>query len=484
MKLLFEQSKPGRGSAPFAGNESLTPGSIDDLAPFLRSERADLPELAEIDIVRHYTALSRRNFGVDTGFYPLGSCTMKYNPKINEDLSQLPGFTELHPYVSDDFGQGSLRIIYELAAFLSEIFGLADFTLQPAAGAHGELTGMMICKQYFEKKGERRTQVLIPDTAHGTNPASSAMCGFEVLTVKSDEEGNIDPAALHRAMTEQVAALLLTNPNTLGLFERHIETIADIVHIKGGILYGDGANANAFLGQVRPGDLGFDLLQINLHKTFSTPHGSGGAGSGPLGAQVHLVPFLPVPRVVQEGGRFFLSEDYPDTIGPVKAFYGNFAILIRAYAYIRALGAQGLKKVSEAAVLNANYVQSRLIPYFDLPYQRRCMHECVFTGRRQLKDAGVRTAHMAKRLIDYGFHPPTVYFPLVVPEAMMIEPTETETRETLDAFCDALCAIAREARENPDLLKEAPHTTPVRHLDEVKAARFPNIRWQRESLGD
>lgn len=480
MELLFEKSRPGRRSFYTPLKEVSECVANHDIEPHLLRDGLELPELAEIDIVRHYTALSRRNFGVDMGFYPLGSCTMKYNPKINEDVSRLPGFEQLHPYVPEEWCQGSLRLLYELSSFLCEIFGMADFSLQPAAGAQGELTGMMICKRYFEEKGEKRCQVLIPDTAHGTNPASSALCGFECVTVKSDRDGNIDLSELQRLMTENVAALLLTNPNTLGLFEQHIEEVADIVHIKGGVMYGDGANANAFLGRVRPGDLGFDILQINLHKTFSAPHGSGGPGSGPVGVQPHLVDFLPVPRIAQEGGRFTLKDDYPKSIGRVKAFYGNFSVLLRAYAYIRALGAEGLKEVSETAVLNANYIRSRLKAAFDLPYPRICLHECVFTGRRQLTTSGVRTAHIAKRIIDYGFHPPTVYFPLVVPEAIMIEPTETESRETLDAFCDAMIAIAREVEENPEVVKTAPHSTPVKHVDEVSAAREPDLGWKLE----
>ncbi|HOJ51196.1 MAG TPA: aminomethyl-transferring glycine dehydrogenase subunit GcvPB [Syntrophales bacterium] len=478
MELIFEKSR--QGSKGYRVPEADVPEcDLDrEIPPTLLRKELDLPELAEVDVVRHYTALSRMNFGVDTGFYPLGSCTMKYNPKINEDLSRLPGFEKLHPYAPVEWSQGALKLMYELKILLCEIFGMADFSLQPAAGAHGELTGMMICRKYFEKKKERRTRILIPDTAHGTNPASGALGGFEVLTVPSDAEGNIDLAHLRQMMTDEVAALMLTNPNTLGLFERHIEEIADIVHVKGGILYGDGANANAFLGRCRPGDLGFDLIQINLHKTFSSPHGAGGPGSGPVGVAAHLVDFLPGPQVVKEGDTYALKYDLPDSIGRVRSFYGNFAVFVRAYAYIRALGAEGLKKVADMAVLNANYVRARLKPFFDLPYDRICMHECVFSGRRQLKSAGVRTAHMAKRLIDYGFHPPTVYFPLIVPEAMMIEPTETESLKTLDEFCEAMIAIAREAEADPNTLRQAPLTTPLRHLDEVLAAREPDLAWK------
>jgi glycine dehydrogenase subunit 2 len=360
---------------------------------------------------------------------------------------------------------------------LCEIFGMADFTLQPAAGAHGELTGIMICKRYFAKKGEHRSKILIPDAAHGTNPASGALCGFETVTTPSSTEGGVDLAALEAAMTEDVAGLMLTNPNTLGLFEKNIEAVAHIVHGRGGLLYCDGANANAFLGRTRPGDLGFDLIQLNLHKTFSTPHGGGGPGSGPVGVREDLVPFLPVPRIIRENDHYRLSEDYPDSIGRVKAFYGNFNVMVKAYAYLRLLGAAGLKQTSDMAVLNANYIKACLAPYFDLPYDRTCMHECVFSGNRQVKSHGVHTLDMAKRLLDYGFHPPTIYFPLIVPEAIMIEPTETESRETLDAFCDAMIAIAKEAEDDPERVKGAPYTAPVKRLDDVLAARKPNVSW-------
>jgi glycine dehydrogenase subunit 2 len=335
----------------------------------------------------------------------------------------------------------------------------------------------MIIKKYFEKKGQKRSKVLIPDTAHGTNPASVALCGFQVVTVRSNTEGGVDLEQLLALMTEDVAGLMLTNPNTLGLFERNIEAVANIVHGKGGLLYCDGANANAFLGITRPGDLGFDIIQLNLHKTFSTPHGCGGPGAGPLGVRRDLVPYLPVPRVIEKGGRYAWDENYPDSIGRVRSFFGNFNVMVKAYTYIRSLGPEGLKRASENAVLNANYVKERLRPYYHLPYDRVCMHECVFSGERQVKESGVHTTDIAKRLLDYGFHPPTIYFPLIVREAIMIEPNETESRETLDAFCDAMIAIAKEARENPEMLKSAPHTTPVKRLDDVLAARKPNVCW-------
>jgi glycine dehydrogenase subunit 2 len=477
MDLIFEKSRPGRTATNVPPSDVPLVSLENIIDKGLLRDDVDLPEVSELDLVRHYTALSRRNFGVDLGFYPLGSCTMKYNPKINEEAARLPGFTDLHPYAPASFSQGSLALMYELRLMLSELFGMADFTLQPAAGAQGELTGIMICKQYFEKKGEKRTRILIPDAAHGTNPASGALCGFETVTIPSNGEGGVDIARLREAMTEEVVGLMLTNPNTLGFFEKNIEEVARIVHGRGGLLYCDGANANAFLGRTRPGDIGFDLIQLNLHKTFSTPHGGGGPGSGPVGVGEQLVPFLPIPRIVKDQDRYALVEDYPDTIGRVKAFYGNFNVMVKAYTYMRLLGAEGLKRTSDMAVLNANYIKARLLPYFDLPYDRICMHECVFSGNRQVREHGVHTLDMAKRLLDFGFHPPTIYFPMIVPEAIMIEPTETESKETLDAFCDAMIAIAQEVEENPDRVKGAPYTTPVKRLDDVLAARKPNVSW-------
>ena len=478
MDLIFEKSRPGRtaGSIPVCDVPEVILEQV--IEQRLLREDVDLPEVAEVDLIRHYTMLSRRNFGVDVGFYPLGSCTMKYNPKVNEDVARLPGFTELHPLASAEFAQGSLRLMVELQIFLSEIFGMDDFTLQPAAGAHGELTGVMMMKKYFETRGDHRRQILIPDAAHGTNPASGALCGFQTVTVRSNAEGGVDVDHLSDLMTGDVAGLMLTNPNTLGLFERNIEAIAEIVHGRGGLLYCDGANANAFMGKTRPGDLGFDVIQLNLHKTFSTPHGSGGPGSGPVGVMKNLLDYLPVPRIVKDGDRYAWREDYPDSIGRVRAFHGNFNVMVKAYTYIRTLGPEGLKKCSEVAVLNANYLKEKLKPYYDLAYDRTCMHECVFTGRRQVQESGVHTSDIAKRLLDYGYHPPTIYFPMIVPEAMMIEPNETESLETLDAFCDVMMAIARESRENPDMVKSAPLTTPVKRLDEVRAAREPDVCWK------
>ncbi|HEX7503746.1 MAG TPA: aminomethyl-transferring glycine dehydrogenase subunit GcvPB [Syntrophales bacterium] len=477
MELIFENSRPGRraGTIPSSDVPEVALDKVID-ASLLRAD-LNLPELSEVDIVRHYTRLSQRNFGVDMGFYPLGSCTMKYNPKINENVAGLQGFTSLHPYVPEAAAQGNLQLLHELAGFLSEICGMADFTLQPAAGAHGELTGVMVIKKHFVKKREKRSTILIPDTAHGTNPASVALCGFQVATLRSNAEGGVDLAHLRELMTQDVAGLMLTNPNTLGLFERNIEEVASIVHGKGGLLYCDGANANALVGITRPGDLGFDIIQLNLHKTFSTPHGCGGPGSGPVGVKSHLVPFLPVPRVVKEGDRFRWSEKFPDSIGRVRSFYGNFNVMVKAYTYIRSIGAEGLKRVSENAVLNANYIKERLRPYYLLAYDRICMHECVFSGEKQVRESGVHTTDIAKRLLDYGFHPPTIYFPLIVREAIMIEPTETESKETLDEFCAAMISIAKEAKENPDLVKSAPLTTPVKRMDDVLAARKPDVCW-------
>jgi glycine dehydrogenase subunit 2 len=477
MELIFEKSRPGRmaTSIPKADVPKVAVESI--ISKNLLRKDVDLPEVAEVDLIRHYTQLSKRNFGVDVGFYPLGSCTMKYNPKVNEDVARLTGFTGLHPYAPVEFSQGSLQLMYELRQYLSEIFGMADFALQPAAGAHGELTGVMVIKKYFDKRGEKRRHILIPDTAHGTNPASGALCGYQVVTVRSNAEGGVDIDHLRELMTGNAAGLMITNPNTLGLFERNIEKVAEIVHGRGGILYCDGANANAFMGITKPGKLGIDVIQLNLHKTFSTPHGCGGPGSGPVGVGKKLVPYLPIPRVMKKGDRYDWDYDYPDSVGRVKAFYGNFNVMVKAYTYIRSLGPDGLRRASEMAVLNANYVKERLKAHYDLAYDRICMHECVFSGRRQVKESGVHTSDIAKRLLDYGYHPPTIYFPLIVPEAIMIEPNETESKETLDAFCDTMITIATEAKENPDMVKSAPLTTPVRRLDDVKAAREPDVCW-------
>lgn len=443
---------------------------------YLREAPADLPEVSEPDLVRHYTQLSHRNYAVDLGFYPLGSCTMKYNPKINEDAARLPGFARLHPYTPVSQVQGALRLLHDLERLLVEVTGMEWVTFQPAAGAHGELTALMLIRAYFGERGERRTRVIVPDSAHGTNPASASMCGYEVVEVRSDARGNIDVDALRAVADERVAALMLTNPNTLGLFEERITEVEEIIHGCGAQLYLDGANFNAILGITRPGDQGFDVMHMNLHKTFSTPHGGGGPGAGPVAVKGHLAPYLPVPVVVRDGERFRLEYDRPDSIGKIRSFYGNFGVLVRAYTYIRTYGPL-LRQVAEAAVLNANYLLALLRPAFDLPYDRPCMHEFILAGTRQKRESGVTTKDMAKRLLDYGFHAPTVYFPLIVDEAMLIEPTETETREAIEVFAQALLAVAEECRTDRELVRTAPHTTIVSRLDEVTAARRPDLRW-------
>ena len=443
---------------------------------YLRGEIEGLPELSEVDVVRHYTRLSQLNYGVDSGFYPLGSCTMKYNPKINETVARYPGFTSAHPYQPEELSQGNLELMFELQGLLAEISGLPHVTLQPAAGAHGEMTGMMMIRACHEKRGNARSKVIIPDTAHGTNPATSALCGYRVVPVKSNERGVIDPQEIERVMDEEVAALMLTNPNTLGLFEENIVEIARIVHSKGGLIYCDGANMNALMGIAKPGKMGVDVLHLNLHKTFSTPHGGGGPGSGPVCVSEELSPYLPIPVVKKDTHNYRFDYDLPDSIGKIKGFYGNFGILVRAYAYIRSMGDEGLERASRTAVIKANYIKERLKGHYDLPYDRPCMHECVLSDKNQAHQ-GIKTLDIAKRLIDYGFHPPTIYFPLVVQGAIMIEPTETEPRRAIDEFCDTMITIAKEAESSPELLKNAPQNVGFRRLDEVKAAREPKLRW-------
>ncbi|MGG0667917.1 aminomethyl-transferring glycine dehydrogenase subunit GcvPB [Sporosarcina koreensis] len=446
----------------------------------LREESPELPEVSELDIMRHYTALSNRNHGVDTGFYPLGSCTMKYNPKINEAVARFPGFANIHPLQDESTVQGAMEMMYDLQEHLEEITGMDEVTLQPAAGAHGEWTALMMIRAFHEANGEsHRTKVLVPDSAHGTNPASATVAGFDTVTVKSNEFGLVDIEDLQSKVGPDTAALMLTNPNTLGLFEEDILQMAEIVHGVGGKLYYDGANLNAVMAKARPGDMGFDAVHLNLHKTFTGPHGGGGPGSGPVGVTKELAPFLPKPILVKEDDRYTFKYDVPQSIGRVKPFYGNFGIYLRAYTYIRSMGPDGLKAVTENAVLNANYMMRRLEPYFDLPYKQHCKHEFVLSGRRQ-KKLGVRTLDMAKRLLDFGFHPPTIYFPLNVEEAIMIEPTETESKETLDSFIDTMIQIAKEAEENPEIVQEAPHTTVINRLDETKAARQPVLRYIKE----
>ncbi|AIF66780.1 glycine dehydrogenase [Terribacillus saccharophilus] len=476
--LLFEQTKPGRTGY------SLPPLDVPETdlsevfeSSYIRSEPAELPELSELQIIRHYTALSRRNYGVDSGFYPLGSCTMKYNPKINEDVIRMDGFSHVHPYQDTKTAQGALELMFDLQEQLKEITGMHEVSLQPAAGAHGEWTGLMMIRALHEKNGEtQRTKVIVPDSAHGTNPASATVAGFESVTVKSNEEGLVDLDDLRRVVGEDTAALMLTNPNTLGLFEKDILEMAKIVHEAGGKLYYDGANLNAIMGYTRPGDMGFDVVHLNLHKTFTGPHGGGGPGSGPVGVSEELAAFLPKPVVRRQGEEIILDEDRPDSIGRVKPYYGNFGINVRAYTYIRTMGPEGLKRVSEYAVLNANYMMRRLSEAFDLPYTQHCKHEFVLSGRRQ-KKLGVRTLDIAKRLLDFGYHPPTIYFPLNVEEALMIEPTETEAKETLDSFIDTMLEIAADAESNPEIVQEAPHTTVVSRMDETTAARKPILRY-------
>jgi len=468
--LLWEKGSPGRMGMSIPASD--VPGAEMDKE--LVGDGPDFPDLGELDVVRHYTRLSTWNFGVDTGMYPLGSCTMKYNPKTNERQAALPGFANAHPLLPPELSQGALKLYYDLQQFLAEVTGFPAISLQPAAGSHGELTGMMIFHAYHQSLGKPRTKVLIPDTAHGTNPASAALCGYQSIPVKSNADGVLDPVDIAAVMDEDTAGIMVTNPNTLGLFEDHIGEVADIVHNKGGLVYGDGANMNAIMGIVNVACSGVDVLHLNLHKSFSTPHGGGGPGSGPVCVTEQLEKFLPVPRVVAQDGQYTLSDDFPDSIGKIHAFYGNFGILVRAYSYIRSLGPD-LKKVSQYAVLNANYIKESLKDTFHLPYDRPCMHECVFNDARQ-EAFKVSTLDIAKRLIDNGVHPPTIYFPLVVPGALMVEPTESECKEDIDRFIDALKAIAVEARENPEALHAAPVNTKVKRLDETLAARKPCLR--------
>lgn len=478
--LIFEMTRSGRVgySLPEMDIDAIP---VEDLLPadYLRSEEPGLPEVSELDIMRHYTALSHRNHGVDSGFYPLGSCTMKYNPKINENVARMNGFAHIHPYQAPETVQGALELMYDLQEHLIEITGMDEVTLQPAAGAHGEWTGLMMIRAWHEANGDtKRTKVIVPDSAHGTNPASATVAGFETITVKSNENGLVDLEDLKRVVGEDTAALMLTNPNTLGLFEENILEMAEIIHEAGGKLYYDGANLNAVLSKARPGDMGFDVVHLNLHKTFTGPHGGGGPGSGPVGVKKDLIPYLPKPIVTKKDGLYTLDYDRPQSIGRVKPYYGNFGINVRAYTYIRSMGPDGLKAVTENAVINANYMMRRLAPFYDLPYDRHCKHEFVISGRRQ-KKLGVRTLDIAKRLLDFGYHPPTIYFPLNVEECMMIEPTETESKETLDAFIDAMIQIAKETEENPEIVQEAPHTTVIKRLDETLAARKPVLRYHQ-----
>ncbi|OES44991.1 aminomethyl-transferring glycine dehydrogenase subunit GcvPB [Domibacillus iocasae] len=480
--LIFEISRPGRIGCSLPESDVEAVDLSKKLpAHLIRDEAPELPEVSELQLVRHYTALSNKNHGVDNGFYPLGSCTMKYNPKINEDVARLDGFSRIHPYQPEATVQGALQLLHELQEDLAVITGMDAVTLQPSAGAQGEWTGLMMVKAYHEQKGEKRRKVLVPDSAHGTNPASATVAGFRTVTIPSNENGLVDVEELKKHVDDDTAALMLTNPNTLGLFEKDIVEIAKVIHEAGGLLYYDGANANAILGKTTPGKMGFDIVHLNLHKTFTTPHGGGGPGAGPVGVNKKLIPFLPVPRIEKKNDLFVLNVNEPLSIGRVKGYYGNFGILVRAYTYIRTMGPSGLRQVSESAVLHANYLRKKLEPYFLSPYEQVSKHEFVLSGSKQ-KKLGVRTLDMAKRLLDFGYHPPTIYFPLNVEECLMIEPTETETKETLDAFADVMIQIAQEVEENPDIVLNAPHTTVIGRLDEVKAARQPMVRYEKETV--
>jgi glycine dehydrogenase subunit 2 len=480
-RTIFEKSTPSRRGYSLPARDVPAAAAGKSLpAGLLRSGIAGFPELSENDLVRHYTRLSKWNYGIDAGMYPLGSCTMKYNPKVNEAAARLRGFASLHPLIPEGLAQGALAVMYVLREMLGEITGLPAVTLQPAAGAHGELTGMMLIRKHLiTRDGRPRQIVLIPDSAHGTNPSSAHFCGYEVREIQSCERGNLSTDALSAAMTGDVAALMLTNPNTLGMFEDQIVEAARIVHAKGGLVYCDGANMNALVGKARPGDFGMDVMHLNLHKTFSTPHGGGGPGSGPVCATRELEPHLPSPIVVKKGDRYHLDHDRPLSIGRVKAFQGNFGTLLRAYAYIRSLGAAGLRETAESAVLNANYLRARLRDTYEVPYDRVNMHEVIFSDHRQ-NAHGVTTLDVAKRLIDYGFHPPTIYFPLVVHGALMVEPTESEGLDELDRFVEVMKLIAEEAEREPELLKKAPSTTRRSRFDEASAARKPILRWKPE----
>jgi glycine dehydrogenase subunit 2 len=482
-KLIFEKSVEGRTG--FCLPENNVP-EVNLAKTFdqdtLRKSPPNIPEVSEVDVIRHYTRLSQRNYGVDSGFYPLGSCTMKYNPKINEDMASLEGFENLHPLQPAESTQGSLELLYHMDRCLSEILGMERVSMQPSAGAQGELTGLMIIKAWhMSRNDEKRVKIIVPDSSHGTNPASAALAGFEVINVPSNERGCVDINALADILDETVAGLMLTNPNTLGLFEEDILKISEMVHNCGGLLYYDGANMNAIMGIARPGDMGFDICHVNLHKTFSTPHGGGGPGSGPVGVVKKLVPFLPAPIIEKKNDTYILDYDRPLSIGKVKSFYGNFSVVVKAFAYILSMGPKGLRKASRTAVLNANYIRKKLEDLYEIPYNRVCMHEFVLSASKQAQK-GITALDIAKNLLDKGIHPPTIYFPLIVKEAMMIEPTETESPETLDYFIDVMREIAQKADTDPESLKNAPNNTYVTRLDEVKAARNPVLKWTEERV--
>ncbi len=477
-KLIFELSKPGRKGFELPADNYATDGLSAIPSDLLRETPAELPEVSELDVVRHFTNLSNKNFGVDTGFYPLGSCTMKYNPKINEELAALPEFTSLHPLQDEKSAQGALELYWNLQNMLANLSGLAEFTLNPYAGAHGELTGLMVMRQYHMSRGDlKRTKVIVPNSAHGTNPASAMVAGLEVVEVKSKPNGSIDVEDLKPLLDDTIAGIMMTNPNTLGMFETEILEIARLVHEAGGLLYYDGANLNPLLGKVRPGDMGFDIMHINLHKTFSTPHGGGGPGSGPVGVASHLVKYLPNPHVKKDAEGKFHVEYGDDSLGNISTFLGNFGVMMKAYAYILTLGKENIRNVGPLATLNANYIKENLKDDYLLPIEGVCKHEFVFDGLKD-KSTGVTTLNVAKRLLDYGFHAPTIYFPLLFHESMMIEPTETESKETLDEFIEVMHKVAKEAKENPQAVIDAPLTTIVRKLDETGAAKNPVLNYR------
>ncbi len=484
--LIFERSEPGRTNAPHVPPGA---GDLSDLPSHLRrTRRAPLPEVSELDAVRHYTRLSQRNFSIDTQFYPLGSCTMKYNPRACNRLAMLPGFLQRHPLAPESTGQGLLACLYELQEMLREVTGMKGVSLTPAAGAQGEFAGVAMIRAYHRSRGDtERSEILVPDAAHGTNPATAVMCGYAVREIPTGADGDVDLEALRAAVGPQTAGIMLTNPSTLGVFERRIEEIARVMHQAGGLLYYDGANLNAILGKVRPGDMGFDVIHLNLHKTFATPHGGGGPGAGPVGVSERLLPFLPLPMVGRDGERYrwLTEQDRPQSIGRLSAFMGNVGVLLRAYVYALLVGREGMERIAEYSTLNANYLMVRLrAAGFDLAYPtRRATHEFIVTLRRQAKELGVTTMDVAKRLLDYGHHAPTTYFPLLVPECLLIEPTETESKATLDAFAEALAGILAEAREQPELVRNAPHTLPVRRLDDVRAARELDLAWRPAADG-
>lgn len=474
MKTIFEKSNGIDGINLTDEKENLNFLDKD----LLRTSDTELPQMSELEVMRHYKELSDLNFCIEKGFYPLGSCTMKYNPKVNEFLSTLEGFN-IHPNTSDKNAQGALKLMYDLQTALLKITGMDAITLKPSAGAHGEMTGMMIIKKYFDSIGEKRTKVIIPDSAHGTNPASAKMAGFDIVEIKSNEKGQVDIDSLKAVLNEDVAAIMMTNPNTLGIFEERVEEISKLMHDNGSLLYYDGANFNAIMGYTNPKLMGFDVVHLNLHKTFSTPHGGGGPGAGPVAVVEKLKDFLPTPTIEFDGNKYFRNYNVKNSIGSIKDFYGNFSIFVRAYAYILMLG-QNLKHASENAVLNANYLKEKLKKYYDLPYDEPCMHEFVLSGEKQKQESGVSTLHIAKALMDGNTHPPTVYFPLIVHEAIMIEPTESEQKEKLDEFVDTMIEIAKMAKDNPEEILSAPHTTPVKKIDEVTAARHPDLKFIKE----